>query len=317
MTQAAPVVIALAGPTASGKTALAGAVAALLPVEVISADSRQIYRHLTIGTAKPSADLLRDIPHHFIDIIDPDETYSAGRFATEAAPVVQDILKRGRVPLVVGGSGLYIQALCEGFFREESGIDVLPHRQHLEARLQSEGADVLYDELQRVDPVSAARYSDRNPRRLLRALEFFYATGRPLSAAHAEQQEQRSFRTLYFAPGHDRQELYRRIDARTVAMFADGIVEETAAVLAMGYTPDLNSLNTVGYKECVALLRGDISREEALRLTQQNTRRYAKRQLTWFRRNETIRWQDNSSTSAETFAKEIKNEYISAGGPVA
>lgn len=309
--QTTPLVIALVGPTASGKTALAEEVANLLPVEIISADSRQIYRHLTIGTAKPSAALLREIPHHFIDIIDPDETYSAGRFATEAEVVVREILSRNRIPLVVGGSGLYVQALCEGFFREDNAADVLSHRQQLEARLHAEGSEALYEELSRVDPASAALYSDRNPRRILRALEYFYATGQAFSTAHTALHEQRDFRTLYFAPGPDREELYRRINTRTEQMFTDGIIEETEAVLAMGYAPELNSLNTVGYKECIAFLRGELSREEALRLTQQNTRRYAKRQLTWFRRNDTIHWRDESS---KTFAKDIKNEYISANG---
>lgn len=307
----APVIIALVGPTASGKTALAEEIANLLPVEIVSADSRQIYRHLTVGTAKPPAALLRDIPHHFVDSINPDETYSAGRFGTEAEAAVWDIIARGKVPLVVGGSGLYVQALCEGFFRDEHAADALPHRQQLETRLETEGIGALYEELMRVDSVSAARYNDKNPRRVLRALEYFYTTGQAFSAAHAALHEQRNFRTLYFALEHEREELYRRINVRTEQMFAEGIIEETRAVLAMGYAPELNSLNTVGYKECMALLRGDLSREEALHFTQQNTRRYAKRQLTWFRRNDAIRWSGGSSKS---FAKDIKNEYISANG---
>jgi tRNA dimethylallyltransferase len=308
---AMPVIIALVGPTASGKTSLAEELAGVLPVEIISADSRQIYRHLTIGTAKPSASLIQDIPHHFVDIIDPDETYSAGRFGTEATAAVWDIIARDKVPLVVGGSGLYVQALCEGFFRDENAGDVPAHRQQLKTRLQTEGIDVLYDELTRVDPASAARYNDRNPRRILRALEYFHATGQAFSSAHTALHEQREFRTLYFAPKHDREELYRRINTRTEQMFAGGIIEETEAVLAMGYAPELNSLNTVGYKECIAFLRGDLSREDALRLTQQNTRRYAKRQLTWFRRNDTIHWFDESP---KNFAKNIKNQYISVSG---
>ena len=307
--------IALVGPTASGKTALSEHIAHHLPVEIISADSRQVYRYLTIGTAKPPAELLERIPHHFIDIVDPDESYSAGRFGTEAAQVVQDIHTRGRIPLIVGGSGLYIRALCEGLFDEESA-DVLPHRVRIEQRLAEEGVESLYSELQRIDPVSAERYSDRNRRRILRALEYYYATGRPLAEAHGLHTQQRNFRTLYFAQAMERPELYDRINRRTVQMFDDGIVEETEAVLALGYSPELNSLNTVGYKECIALLRGELTREEAIQRTQQNTRRYAKRQMTWFRRNETIRRLGDSS---ENIAKEIVKEYIlqsgSAAGP--
>ncbi len=308
------IAIALVGPTASGKTALSEQIAQLLPVEIISADSRQVYRHLTIGTAKPPADLLRDVPHHFVDIVNPDEAYSAGRFGTEAAQVALDVHARGRVPLIVGGSGLYIRALCEGLFDEDSNTDVRPYRLRIEQQLAEEGIDSLYSELERVDPASAQRYSDRNPRRLIRALEYYYSTGRPFAEAHETHAQQRSFRTLYFTQDIERTTLYERINRRTEHMFADGIVEETEAVLAMGYAPALNSLNTVGYKECIALLNGGITRQEAISLVQQNTRRYAKRQLTWFRRYDNIY---RIGDSTDNIAKKIVNEYISQSGSAA
>lgn len=320
MTSQSPITaIALVGPTASGKTGLSSYLSRLLPVEIISADSRQIYRQLTIGTAKPPAELMERVPHHFIDIVDPDEQYSAGRFGTEAAQTVRDIHERGRVPLIVGGSGLYIRALCEGLF-DEATEDTSEHREQLEARLAAGGIEPLYSELQRVDPVSAERYSDRNPRRILRALEYYYTAGQPFAEAHSRAQ-QRDFRTLYFSLEWERAELYQNINSRTVHMFAYGLVEETEAVLARGYSPELNSLNTVGYKECIALLRGEITRDEAINLVQQNTRRYAKRQLTWFRRNDAIcrmkyslEVDPSGQDLLESIAKEIANEYISQSG---
>lgn len=306
--------IAIVGATASGKTAVAEHLSALLPIEIISADSRQMYKYLTIGTAKPSLELLSAVPHHFIDTLAPDQIYSAGQFANDAVPTLQAIHKRKRVPVIVGGSGLYVQALCEGFFREEQSVDTIPYRHALEQQWKSEGIEVLYSELQRIDAISAALYHDRNPRRVIRALEYFHATGHTLSSAQKQQHEHRPFTTLYFALELERKELYQRINTRAEQMFANGIVEETQSVLHMGYSPELNALNTVGYKECIALLRGTLSQEEALRLTQQNTRRYAKRQLTWFRRNTAITWCNNSP---KALAKLIANQYISIGGVAA
>lgn len=307
----APQAIAIVGATASGKTSVAEYLAALLPIEIISADSRQMYKYLTIGTAKPEPALLEAVPHHFIDTLTPDQHYSAGQFGSEATALVHAIRQRGCIPVIVGGSGLYVQALCEGFFREENSADTTEYRTALEQRWKSEGIDVLYNELQRVDLASATLYNDRNPRRVLRALEYFYATGCALSEAQQRQHEQRDFATMYFAIEIEREQLYKRINTRTEEMFANGIVEETEAVLQMGFSPELNALNTVGYKECMALLRGELSRERAISLTQQNTRRYAKRQLTWFRRNAALQWCNNSP---EALAKLIANKYISVGG---
>lgn len=330
--------VALVGATAAGKTATSLEVAAMVQegltnsansmpemerlakltgsplqgVEIISADSRQIYRHLNIGTAKPSKDERAVVPHHFIDVKDPDEIYSAGAFGTDAEHVAKEILARGCLPLVVGGSGLYVKALCEGLFDEE--VDTSEARADLERRFEDEGIAGLYRELRQVDFELAERYNDLNPRRVLRALEYFHTTGRKLSEAQRLFRSQRSLDTLYVGLHVGREKLYKRIDARTAAMFGDddvgGIVAETAAVLTMGFTAEAMALNTVGYKECVAYLRGEISRTRAVELAQQSTRRYAKRQLTWFRRQAETFWIYGSPQDAAKQVLTLLVEYI-------
>jgi tRNA dimethylallyltransferase len=311
--------VAIVGATAAGKTATSLALVRLLRhrqiyegAEIISADSRQVYRYLTIGTAKPSADELREVPHHFIDCKMPDEAYSAGEYGNDAAAVIESLIARRRLPIIVGGSGLYVQALCEGLFDEAHPVDTSVARARLEERLAAEGISALYKELRGVDIVLAERYNDMNPRRIVRALEYFYTTGIPLSEAQSTFQTIRTFQTLYFGVDAERDDLYDRINTRTTAMFgtddSDGIVAETAQILALGYKPlpnqpnALNALNTVGYKEAIAYLAGDISRERAIELAQQHTRHYAKRQLTWFRRNAHIHW---VSGDPEAAAEEI------------
>ncbi len=278
-------VIVIQGPTASGKTAVACALADLLPVDLISADSRQIYRHMNIGTAKPDADELARHPHACIDIRNPDEDYSAGMFASDAPASIKSALEKGRIPVIVGGSGLYIRAACLGLF-DESDADakgLKAVREELTATLHSEGIDKLYAELQRSDPAAAEKYTDRNPRRILRALEFYRINGRPLTEARRADAREPDFHCEFYQIDLQRDELYRRINERAQAMFTAGLVEECEALLTMGYDPAANALNTVGYKEVFALLRGEIDRDEALELTARKTRNYAKRQLTWFR----------------------------------
>ncbi len=289
-------VIALVGATASGKTAtsmlLADELSKIMPVEILSADSRQVYRYLTIGTAKPTPAMLAHVPHHFVSIKNPDEDYSAGLYGTDAARTVQAIRNRGAIALVVGGSGLYVRALSDGLFEDD--VDTSSARAVLERRLAKEGIGALYHELQEVDFVLAEKYNDLNHRRVIRALEYYHTTGTPLSQAHAAFSVERTFQTLYFGVRRERQDLYERINQRSKAMFAEGLVEETEATLAMGYAPTLNALNTVGYKEALSYLRGDTTRERAIELTQQSTRRYAKRQLTWFRHESRVSWHSGS-----------------------
>ncbi len=301
---AAPHVLVLVGATASGKTATILRLAEQLPVEVISADSRQIYRYLDIGTAKPTLQERQRVPHYCIDIRDPDQTYSAGEFANDALRYIADIWSRGKLPCVVGGSGFYIHALCYGLFEQPPLPALRELRRQLQERLEQEGREALYEELCRVDPVSAARYPDRNPRRIVRALEFYYATGIPLSQAHRIwTPAQRPFRTFWVGLAWERRQLYERINRRAEWMWHNGLVEETARVLQMGYTPDAPGLNTHGYKECIAYLFGQLSADEALALTQRRTRQYAKRQLTWFRRYRHICWIAGDADPAVTAAR--------------
>lgn len=283
-------VIAIVGPTAAGKTATALAVAKQLGnCAIISADSRQVYRFLDIGTAKPTPEERAVCPHFFIDILNPDEYYSAGRFAGESVHTIRSILAAGRRPLVVGGTGLYIASAFDGIFNEPKG-DYASVRKELNRRMETEGAEVLYAELAKADPASAERYGDKNPRRILRALEFYYATGDRFSDFSANRQAAEFQAKYYGITPASREELYAKINRRSGEMWHNGLPEETTSVLAMGYAPELNALNTVGYKETIAYLHGKITAEQALEAIQQHTRNYAKRQMTWFRRNSAVKW---------------------------
>ena len=300
-------VIVILGPTASGKTAVSIELSKLIDCEIISADSRQIFRYLDIGTAKPTKDEQAGVKHHFIDFLNPDEYYSAGLFANQAEYTLTEIFNNNKIPLLVGGSGLYIKALCEGLFTEDINYKLDNVRENLIIKLNEKGIDELYNELVSVDKASAELYNDKNPRRILRALEYYYSTGIPLSIAQVEKKANKNFKTRYFGIYFDREDLYKRINLRTEIMWESGLVDETQNVLKLGYSPDLNSLNTVGYKECISYLNGVLTKEKAIELTKQNTRRYAKRQLTWFRKNSEIKWINgiNSKILAELI---INNE---------
>ncbi len=302
-----PSAIAIVGATCSGKTQTSIELSQLMEAEVISADSRQIYRMLTIGTAKPTFEERSACPHHFIDILNPDEPFSAGKFADDAQIVATDIINSGKTPLIVGGSGLYVSALCNGIFDEQIDESTLIHRANLEVRLTNEGKDLLYKELSEIDPESAQKYSDQNPRRIIRALEYYYTTGTTLSEAHKNQTDQeKPFTTLWFGIEIERALLYERINQRCISMWNNGLVEETEKVLSMGYSTELNSLNTVGYKETISYLSGEYTKEHAIEKMQQSTRNYAKRQLTWFRKNPSITW---ISGSPSDISKEIFRHY--------
>lgn len=287
-------VIIIAGPTASGKTDVSLELAKLIDIEVISADSRQVFKYMDIGTAKPSKEELSAVRHHYIDILYPDEYFSAGRFGEQAYNTLLEINANGKIPVVVGGSGLYIKALVEGLFSEEIEIE-----QDIKDSLQEiyveKGKDELYRMLLDKDIVSASRYYDKNPMRVMRALQYYLATGEKFSNAQQNMPE-RKINPMYFAIQHNREELYDRINLRTELMWENGFKEETERILDLGYSPKLNSLNTVGYKECIQFLTNRISKEEAIDKMKQNTRRFAKRQLTWFRKIENINWMNGKSS---------------------
>ncbi len=280
----------LVGPTAVGKTALSLELAERLGAEIVSADSRQVYRGLDIGTAKPSREERARVRHHFIDERAPGEPWSAGTFAEEAVARMADIFGRGRLPLVVGGSTLYLEALLFGL------ADVPKEAPEVRAALTRkaatpEGARALYDELARVDPAGARTLDPTKTQRLVRALGVYRTTGRPWSSFHARTSPPpHSFRIVVL--NRPREELYARIEARVDAMLDAGLLEENQALLDAGYALDTNPLRTIGYQEPIAYLRGEIEYDEMVRLLKRNSRRYAKRQLTWFRRWQTAVWAD-------------------------
>lgn len=288
MTEKLPTVIVIAGPTASGKTALSLAVAQRIPAEIISADSRQIFKHLTIGTAKPTESELNTVRHHFIDLLEPDQRFNAGDFQVQGRETITAILGRGHLPLVAGGTGLYVQAVIDGFF-EQPGIsgDV---RSALEQRLEQEGRDALYRELQSVDPRSAASMDASKYRRVIRALEVFHETGKPISQHHSEHTITPIYTPLFFGLDWERSVLYDRINRRVEAMLNAGFLDEVEKLRSMGFDDRFQSLQTVGYKEAFAYLRKEISKDRMIELMKQNTRRFAKRQMTWFRREERMQW---------------------------
>jgi tRNA dimethylallyltransferase len=309
-----PRVLVLVGPTCSGKTGVSMHLARQLNGEVISADSRQIYRHLDIGTAKPTPEERGDIPHHFVDSLDPGEDFNAGRFGEEGRRVVSGILNRNKLPIIVGGSGLYVRSLIDGLF-DGPGADK-EFRDVLEGRLAREGIESLVDELRRVDPVSAERIDPTKPRRVIRALEVHRLTGSPLSQLHALQEVFIPFESVQFGLAWDRAVLNRRIEARCDAMVASGLLDEVEKLASMGWDDTLNALNTVGYAEAFALRRGEIPREEFLRLFKQNSRRYAKRQMTWFRRDGRIQWMTMDGTQGlENVAATIAEKFFGDASP--
>lgn len=283
--------IVLAGPTGVGKTDLSLTLAEKIGAEIVSADSRQIYQGLDIGTAKPTTDQLSRVRHHFIDELSVNQPYSAGQFQRDATMRIQEIVARGRVPLVVGGSTLYIHALKYGLAEIPSvDKDVL---NAVQAEFQRRGGDALFSELVAVDPRSAAQLDPTKTQRLMRALAVYRATGTRLSTFHDKQgPPSNSFRIIVL--NRDRPGLYRRINERVDAMMVKGLLDEVQVILDRGFDPGRNPLRTIGYREAIDYLQGDISCEEMVRLIKRNTRRYAKRQLTWFRRDDTNTWLDAS-----------------------
>ena len=289
--------LVICGPTAAGKTALALSVAESFPLEVVSADSRQVYRGMDIGTAKATAEEQDRVPHHLLDLIDPDQSFSAAAFVARAVPVIRDIVRRGRLPCVVGGTGLYIQALLGGLARVPGADPQL--RAQLHQRAAEQGTDVLYRELEQVDPQSAARIHPHNLVRLVRALEVYRQTGRPFSAFREEHGfSGRRYEVLKIAPGLSREALYQRINHRSARMLQDGLISETESLLQR-FPQGPKALQTLGYREVGRYLRGELSPDEMLSEIRKNTRRYAKRQLTWFRREDDIIWVDSTRDSGK------------------
>lgn len=281
--------IAIVGPTASGKTALAIELAQRLDTEIISADSMQFYRGMEIGTAAPTPEELAAVRHHFVSFLDPDEPYSAGAFARDARAVVENLLQRERIAVVVGGSGLYVSALLEGLFEGPARDESIRDRLMREAQI--EGVPALYDRLKSVDPVYAQAILPNDLRRIVRALEVFEITGRAISDFHRDHRRQtESLRALFVGIEHERADLYARINTRVDRMMEAGFVDEVRRLLDAGYGNAIERLKSLGYREVAAYLRGEQSLDAAVERIKMNTRHFAKRQLSWYRGDDRVRW---------------------------
>ena len=286
-----PKILVVSGPTASGKTALAVELALAHNGEVVSADSMQIYRRMDIGTAKPTRAEMRGVPHHMLDVADPEEDFSVARYVELAARCVDDILARGKLPIVAGGTGLYIDSLLSGRTFARFDPDS-PLRRELEEELARRGGAALLEELARVDPDTAARLHPNDGKRIVRALEVYRSTGTTLTAHNAMTRSlppRYSALTLTLA-FQRREDMWDRIDRRVDRMMADGLAEEVHALLDSGVPDRCTAMQAIGYKEMAAALRGDGDTARAAEEIKLRSRQYAKRQLTWFRRNPDARW---------------------------
>ncbi|MFK7925915.1 MAG: tRNA (adenosine(37)-N6)-dimethylallyltransferase MiaA [Bacteroidia bacterium] len=287
--------ISIVGPTAVGKTGLSLKLARNFGTEILSTDSRQIYQGMNIGTAKPSRDELQQIKHHFIDYLSPDQDYNAGRFEKEADQLIAQIFEQHSTLITVGGSTLYINSLW-------NGIDEMPKvpvevRNTLRAEWEQDGLEKLLEELARVDPETFEKVDQQNPVRILRALEVYRSSGTPISVFRKNSSEKkRDYQLIKIGLQAERAPLFERINQRVEEMFDDGLIQEVQALLDTGLAPEANSLQSIGYREVVQYLHNIHSVGEAKRLIKRNSRRYAKRQMTWFRRDKEIKWFNTDQT---------------------
>ena len=282
----------IAGPTATGKSASAVELALRMGGEVISADSMQVYRGMDIGSAKVTREEMRGVPHHLIDCVDPDETWNVVRFKEQASLAVRDIADRGKLPIVCGGTGFYIQALLYDidFTQMEENA---PLRKRLSDMAAEKGPEAVHALLAQRDPASAAAIHPGNVKRVIRALEFIEESGRSIAVHNAEQREKQSaYRSVFFVLTMDRAKLYERIDRRVDIMMQQGLLEEVTRLRDMGIARDSTAMQGIGYKQIYGFLEGEYDLEEAVRLIKRDTRHFAKRQLTWFRREKEVLWVD-------------------------
>ena len=306
-------IICIAGPTASGKTALAVALAKALNGEVVSCDSMQIYRRMDIGTAKPTREEMEGIPHHMLDVCEPWEEFSVSRYCQMAAPIVDDIVARGKTAIIAGGTGLYMDSLIKG--NTFAPYPSTGMREKLEAQADSEGMEAMLQLLQRIDPEAAARLHLKDRKRIIRALEVYYETGETITEHNRKTQAlPPRYRAVWMAlEDADRKQLYDRIDRRVGKMLASGLIEEIRSLLAEGIPEKCTAMQAIGYKEFIDALAGRCTVEEAADQVRQSSRHYAKRQLTWFRRNPDIRWlrrePDTENSQILSMARQIVEEF--------
>ncbi|MDZ4711858.1 MAG: tRNA (adenosine(37)-N6)-dimethylallyltransferase MiaA [bacterium] len=297
-------VLAIVGPTASGKTKVAVEVARRINGEIISADSRQVYKYMNIATAQPDEKDLKKVKHYFINELKPDEEFNAGHFGKKGRELISEIFSRGKQPIVTGGGGLYIRSLVDGFFEDEAGDDKV--RNELYGKLEMHGEEYLYDELKNVDEAIYLKIPKGKIRRVIRALEVFYSSGKKMSDLQSVKMEI-DFETIQIGLSIERIELYKRIEKRVDAMFDKGLIEEVKELISKGYDYKKNyPVDTVGVKEVFKYLKGEYKYEEMITLIKQNSRRYAKRQMTWFRKDQRIIWID---VNEEDLCGKILNEF--------
>jgi len=280
----------LAGPTAVGKTDTVISLADSHAIEVISGDSRQIYKHMDIGTATPEAELLQAVPHHLLNELTPDIVWNAADFYQRARQIILDVLERGKLPVVVGGAGMYLDALQNGLFEEQHKDPAI--RQKYQQKMDSGEAEVLWNELMGIDPEYAGTFHFNNHKKLMRAFEIYESSGMKPSQAFSRSRDPFEKKGCMVVLDRDRKILYQRINQRVISMLDEGLVDECKALLEKGFTPDLYPMKTIGYKEVYAFLAGDTAEAEMVDAIQQNTRNFAKRQLTWFRNHPFDHWID-------------------------
>ncbi|KGE17350.1 tRNA (adenosine(37)-N6)-dimethylallyltransferase MiaA [Paenibacillus wynnii] len=314
-TEVKPKLLVLLGPTAVGKTRLSLELAAAYDAEIISGDSMQVYREMDIGTAKITPEEMQGIPHHLMDIHDPQDSYSAAEFQDQATKAIEDIRARGKLPFIVGGTGLYIESLCYGFRFSEAVADEA-FRKEQDEYAEEHGALALHARLEAVDPISAARLHPNDRRRIIRALEIHHQTDTTLSSSHAAQKKESPYELCIIGLTMDRKMLYKRIEDRIDQMLEDGLVDEVRTLLERGYGRGLVSMQGLGYKEIAAYLEGETTYEEAVTLLKRDTRRFAKRQLSWFRHMKEIEWIDvgeeqNFSGNFEKIRDIIAGKFLS------
>ena len=304
-------IICIAGPTASGKTALAVELAKELNGEVVSCDSMQIYKRMDIGTAKPTIEEMAGIPHHMLGVAEPEEDFSVSKYCEMASPIVDDIVARGKTAIIAGGTGLYMDSLIRG--NDFAPFPATGHRERLEEKLAIVGLEAMIAELSAIDPEAVTR-AQRNPRRIIRALEVFYETGETITSHNLKTQAipprySPLWLGLDFEP---RALLYERIDLRVGIMLETGLEKEIRDLLSSGISPNCTAMQAIGYKEFVDALEGRGTIAEAAAQVQQSSRRYAKRQLTWFRRNENMHWikrkEEQGADEIFALARQLAND---------
>ncbi|MBQ8030621.1 MAG: tRNA (adenosine(37)-N6)-dimethylallyltransferase MiaA [Butyrivibrio sp.] len=284
--------IVLTGPTAVGKSKLSIELAKKIGGEIISADSMQVYKYMDIGTDKISKEKMEGVPHHLIDFLDPHEDFNVFTFQKLSKKAIKEIADRGKVPIIVGGTGFYIQAVLYDIDFTETDED-MTLRHELEERVKKEGTNGIYEELKKVDPLSAEMIHENNSKRVIRALEYYKKTGRPISEHNAEQSKKEScYDFTYFVLTDKRETLYSRIEKRVDQMIKDGLEDEVKKLLSMNIPKTATAMQGLGYREMIGYLNGEYDLDRAVYLIKRNTRHFAKRQLTWFKRERDVNWID-------------------------